>query len=132
MQLFSKQDIFKDEAAFSVGGGALQNPEQEWPSDDSEDDDYDPNKNENSCSYSGADSEADASVVASSSSSLGSLEDEVFSESVRPGKHGRNASFEPSIGIDFANTTDYEILSGPRERQTVDYTKLYHVSILGF
>lgn len=126
----SKQEIFKDEAALSEGGGASQNPEQEWPSDDSEDDDYDPEKNENSCSYGRAGSEADASDDASSSSSLWSLEDEVFSESAMPGKGGWNASFEASVGTDCAGTTNHEILSGPRERRTVDYTKLYHVSIL--
>ncbi|KAH7849872.1 hypothetical protein Vadar_024224 [Vaccinium darrowii] len=120
------QEIFKDEAALSEGGGASQNPEQEWPSDDSEDDDYDPEKNENSCSYGRAGSEADASDDASSSSSLWSLEDEVFSESAMPGKGGWNASFEASVGTDCAGTTDHEILSGPRERRTVDYTKLYH------
>ncbi|XP_058189285.1 pathogenesis-related homeodomain protein isoform X1 [Rhododendron vialii] len=120
------QDIFKDEAALSDGGGASQDPEQEWPSDDSEDDDYDPEKNENSCSYSRAGSEADATDDASSSSSLWSLEDEVFSESGSPGKGRWNASFTASIGADCAETADHEILSGPRERRAVDYTKLYH------
>lgn len=125
----SKQDVFKDEAALSDGGGASQDPEQEWPSDDSEDDDYDPEKNENSSSNGIAGSEADATDDASSSSSLWSLEDEVFSESGSPGKGRWNASFKASIGADCAETTDHEILSGPRERRAVDYTKLYHVSI---
>ncbi|KAI8571418.1 hypothetical protein RHMOL_Rhmol01G0118700 [Rhododendron molle] len=120
------QDIFKDEAALSDGGGALQDPEQEWPSDDSEDDDYDPEKNETSCSYGRAGSEVDVTDDASSSSSLWSLEDEVFSESGSPGKGRWNASFKASIGADCAETTDHEILSGPRERRAVDYTKLYH------
>ncbi|GMP36706.1 hypothetical protein CsSME_00008744 [Camellia sinensis var. sinensis] len=53
------QEIFKEEAALPDGGGAFLDPEQEWPSDDSEDDDYDPEKIENSCSYSRAGSEAD-------------------------------------------------------------------------
>lgn len=122
------QEIFKEEAALPDGGGAFLDPEQEWPSDDSEDDDYDPEKIENSCSYSRAGSEADDLDDASSSSSLWSLEDEVFSESGRPSKKhkdGQNASFESSIGVDSDETTDCEVLSGPRLRKAVDYKKLY-------
>ncbi|KAL6977859.1 hypothetical protein U1Q18_026642 [Sarracenia purpurea var. burkii] len=122
------QDIFKEEAALPDNGGALQDPEQEWPSDDSKDDDYDPEKNENSCSYGRAGSEADSSDDVSISSSLWSLEDEVLSESGRPSKSRRggwNSSFESAIGVDSDETTDYEILSGPRQRRAVDYKKLY-------
>ncbi|KAG5539683.1 hypothetical protein RHGRI_020031 [Rhododendron griersonianum] len=85
----------------SDGGGASQDSEQEWPSDDSEDDDYDPEKNETSCSYGRAGSEADAMDDASSSSSLWSLEDEVFSESGSSSKGRWNASFKASIGADW-------------------------------
>ncbi|PSR85206.1 Pathogenesis-related homeodomain protein, partial [Actinidia chinensis var. chinensis] len=127
------EDIFKEEAVLPDGGGALLDQEQEWPSDDSEDADYDPEKNENGCSYRRAGSEADDSDDASSSRNLWSLEDEVFSESGRSSKRskgvwGWNTSFESYIAVDFDETTDNEILNGPRQRTAVDYKKLYAVN----
>ncbi|XP_059634589.1 pathogenesis-related homeodomain protein isoform X2 [Cornus florida] len=122
------QDIFKDEAALPDGGGALMDPEQEWPSEDSEDDDYDPERIENSCSCNRAGSEGDVSDDASSSSSSWSLEDEVFSESGRSAKRSKglqNSSAELIIGVDSDETTDCEITHGRRQRIAVDYKKLY-------
>ncbi|XAR63743.1 hypothetical protein NMG60_11023789 [Bertholletia excelsa] len=108
------QDIFKEEAALPDGGNALLDQGQDWPSDDSEDDDYDPEKIENSCTYSGAASEADDSDDASSSSGLRSLEDELVFESRRPVVYAVTDE-----------TSDCEILNGPRQRRAVDYKKLY-------
>ncbi|XP_052200486.1 pathogenesis-related homeodomain protein isoform X2 [Diospyros lotus] len=122
------QDIFKEEAALPDGGSALLDLEQEWPSDDSGDDDYDPEKVEHSCSHSGAGSDFEALDDASSSRSSCSLEDEFFTESGSPAdrsQDGCDTSFKSSIGIDLDETTDFEILSGPRQRKTVDYKKLY-------
>uniref|UniRef100_A0A5B7AW69 Pathogenesis-related homeodomain protein n=1 Tax=Davidia involucrata TaxID=16924 RepID=A0A5B7AW69_DAVIN len=122
------QDIFKEEAALPDGGGDMLHPEQDWPSDDSEDDDYNPEKIENSGSYSRAGSEDDASDDASSSSSLWSLKGEVFSESGKSAKRSKghkNTSTELIIGADSEDTTDCEIISGRRQRRAVDYKKLY-------
>ncbi|KAK2971633.1 hypothetical protein RJ640_003453 [Escallonia rubra] len=120
------QDIFKEEASLPEGGDALLNPEEEWPSDDSEDDDYDPENFESSCSYSRAGSEANASNEESSSSSLYSLESEVFGEPGSLANIGKDpTSAELFVGADTDETTDCEITNGRRQRGTVDYKKLY-------
>ncbi|KAF2309769.1 hypothetical protein GH714_005016 [Hevea brasiliensis] len=119
------QDIFKEAANFSDGGSMLLNPEQEWPSDDSEDDDYDPERRENSISGAGTDD--DASDDASSSISLGwSSDGEVFSGSRKwemESTDFRNQSIYSSLDSD--ETSDEEIMCGPRKRRAVDYKKLY-------
>ncbi|KAB2600058.1 pathogenesis-related homeodomain protein-like [Pyrus ussuriensis x Pyrus communis] len=89
------QDVFKEEAAFPHGKNSLLNPDEEWPSDDSEDDDYNPERNENSCSRGGSND------IAS---------EEEFSTDV-------------SVGSDVS--TDGEIVSGRRQKRSVDYKKLY-------
>ncbi|KAK3026803.1 hypothetical protein RJ639_041461, partial [Escallonia herrerae] len=120
------QDIFKEEASLPEGGDALLNPEEEWPSDDSEDDDYDPENFESSCSYSRAGSGANASDEESSSSSLYSLESEVFGEPGSLANIGKDPiSAELFVGADTDETTDCEITNGRRQRGTVDYKKLY-------
>ncbi|KAK3033285.1 hypothetical protein RJ639_033216 [Escallonia herrerae] len=120
------QDIFKEEASLPEGGDALLNPEEEWPSDDSEDDDYDPENFESSCSYSRAGSGANASDEESSSSSLYSLESEVFGEPGSLANIGKDpTSAELFVGADTDETTDCEITNGRRQRGTVDYKKLY-------
>ncbi|KAL5549435.1 hypothetical protein UlMin_004666 [Ulmus minor] len=91
------EDVFKDEAAFPDGENASLNPDDLWPSDDSEDDDYNPDRQENSCSISGAGIDDKAS------------DDEFFSNI--------------SDGSD--ESSDAEIISGRRQRRHVDYKKLY-------
>ncbi|KAL6191770.1 hypothetical protein ACLB2K_038159 [Fragaria x ananassa] len=91
------QDVFKEEAAFPDGGNLLLNPDEEWPSDESDDDDYNPDRNVNSCSVSREGSDDNAS------------DDEL--------------STDGSIGSD--ESTDGDIVSGRRQRSSVDYKKLY-------
>ncbi|XP_019182380.1 PREDICTED: pathogenesis-related homeodomain protein isoform X2 [Ipomoea nil] len=120
------EDIFKEEAALPGGGDSLQCPEHEWPSDDSEDDDYDPEKIENSSSKSTSNRESDDSDDASSSTSLGSLEDELFAFTGRPEKSigFENNSADIIAMLDSDQTTDFDVLNGPRQRTSVDYIKL--------
>ncbi|CAL2225854.1 unnamed protein product [Prunus armeniaca] len=91
------QDVFKEEAAFPDGENSLLNPDEEWPSDDSEDDDYNPERNENSCSF-----------------SMGGTEDNASDDEL---------STDVSVGSD--ESTDGEVVSGRRQRRRVDYKKLY-------
>ena len=79
----------------------MLNPDEEWPSDDSEDDDYKPEGNVNSCNI-----------------SRGGSDDNVSEEEL---------STDVSVGSD--ESTDGEIVSGRRQRRSVDYKKLYDVSI---
>lgn len=105
------------------GGSALPYPEEDWPSDDSQDHDYDPERNENSCSISTAGTEGNASDDTNSSLSLSwSFEDEILSGSKRSG----------IISADSDETSDCEIISGRRQRRAVDYRKLYDVSMFMF
>ncbi|KAJ4833184.1 hypothetical protein Tsubulata_016055 [Turnera subulata] len=121
----SWQDIFKDEAALPDGENTLLNPETEWPSDDSEDDDYDPERRENSMSGAGTDN--DASDDASSSTSLGwSSDGEVFLGSrSRETKVMDFRSNSIYSSLDSDETSDEDIICGPRRRRQVDYKKLY-------
>ena len=96
-----QKDVFKEEAAFPEGGNTLLNPDDEWPSDDSEDVDYNPDRRENSSSIGVAGTDDDVS------------EEELSS----------NCSVESD------DSTDDEILCGRRQRRDVDYRKLYDVSI---
>ncbi|KAJ8767467.1 hypothetical protein K2173_017511 [Erythroxylum novogranatense] len=117
------QDIFKDEASCPDGGTI--NPEEEWPSDDSEDDDYDPERKENSMSGAGTDD--DASDNSGSSTSLGwSSAGEVSSSSRRQEMESLDYG-NPSIysSLDSDETSDGEIICGRRRRRVVDYKKLY-------
>ncbi|KAK6942015.1 Zinc finger, PHD-finger [Dillenia turbinata] len=118
------QEIFKEEAALSDGGDVLLNPEEDWPSDDSEDGDYDPEKNNNgSCSR--QDSDNSSSDETSSSCSLSwSVEGQ------SPEAKGGGKVFRRNYGncidiVDSDGSTDAEILSGRRQRRAVDYKKLY-------
>ncbi|PON74145.1 Octamer-binding transcription factor [Parasponia andersonii] len=93
----SWEDVFEEEAALPEDGNASLHPDDEWPSDDSEDDDYNPERRENSCSIGGAGTDDNES------------EDEF--------------SFTSSIGSD--ESMDAEIVYGRRQRREVDYRKLY-------
>lgn len=102
---------------------ASLNPEEEWPSDDSEDDDYDPERRENSCGISGAALDGDDTDDTDSSTSLSwSVDGEDFSGS------GRRENHSVDSGADSYETSDGEIISGRRRRRAVDYKKLYDVS----
>uniref|UniRef100_A0A2N9G3E0 Pathogenesis-related homeodomain protein n=1 Tax=Fagus sylvatica TaxID=28930 RepID=A0A2N9G3E0_FAGSY len=116
------QDVFKEEAAFPDGGNALLDPAEDWPSEDSEDDDYNPERRENSCTNSGAEANENASDDTSSSTSLSwSLDGEVFS-----GKEGMGCENHfANTSLDSDESTEGEIICGPRQRRTVDYRKLY-------
>ncbi|XP_009795782.1 pathogenesis-related homeodomain protein isoform X1 [Nicotiana tabacum] len=119
------EDIFKEEALLPEGGESLLCPEQDWPSDDSEDDDYDPEKI--AYSHSSTDSfESGSSSEASSASMLGSLEDELLALTGKPedGSSGKDYLSEQIAGLDYEEMTDFEVLSGPRQRKAVDYIKL--------
>uniref|UniRef100_M1CSX0 Homeobox domain-containing protein n=1 Tax=Solanum tuberosum TaxID=4113 RepID=M1CSX0_SOLTU len=118
-------NIFKEEALLPEGEESLLCPEQDWPSDDSEDDDYDPEKVANS--HSSTDSfESGSSSEASSGSMLGSLEDELLALTgkLEDGSGGKDYLSEQIAGSDYEETTDFEVLSGPRQRKAVDYIKL--------
>lgn len=102
------------------------NPEEEWPSDDSEDDDYDPERRENSCScsYSGAATGGVESDDTDSSTSLSwSVDGQETSRS------GRCDNQPLDSGVDSYETSDGEIICGRRRRRAVDYKKLYDVSV---
>ncbi|KAB1204292.1 Pathogenesis-related homeodomain protein [Morella rubra] len=116
------QDVFKEEAAFPDGGNAILDPGEEWPSDDSNDDDYDPERRENSSTRSGAETDEFLSDDISSSTSLSwSLDAEFFS-----GKEGMGCENHfANTSLDSDESTDGEIISGPRQRRAVDYRKLY-------
>ncbi|KAK4370022.1 hypothetical protein RND71_009497 [Anisodus tanguticus] len=94
------EDIFKEEALQPEDGESLC-PEQDWPSDDSEDDDYDPEK-----------------VANSHSSSTDS-----FERKPGYGSGGKDYWSEQIAGIDYEET-DFKVLSGPRQRKAVEYIKL--------
>ncbi|KAL1813901.1 hypothetical protein ACET3Z_023966 [Daucus carota] len=116
------QDIFKEEAALPDGGGSILDPEQDFPSDDSEDDDFDPENSENcSCSHSRAGSEDEASGATSSYSSLCLPEGDLFSEFGAL----EERTWKTNFGADSNETSDCEIIGGRRQRKEVNYQKLY-------
>lgn len=130
-----KQDIFKVEATLPDDGDTILNQE-EWPSDDSGDVDYNPDrieKHENSCSnsrgYSAGESSDDDSNV-SSRYSLLSLEDEVLDdESCKLiGNTALESTSTDFVGLGSGSGSDCELVSGRRQRRSVDYRKLYDVS----
>ncbi|KAJ7955839.1 pathogenesis-related homeodomain protein [Quillaja saponaria] len=110
------QEIFKEEAAFPDGGTFVLNPEEEWPSEDSEDDDYNPERRKDNHSIS-----MEATDDISSSTSFWSLNDE-YSSAEQGIDHER-----PFVGscADSDESADAEIISGRRQRSAVDYRKLY-------
>ncbi|KAK6944596.1 Zinc finger, PHD-finger [Dillenia turbinata] len=118
------QEIFMEEAALSDSGDVLLNPEEDWPSDDSEDDDYDPEKNNSgSCSRQGSD---DSSSDETSSSCSLSWSVEGQSPDAKCGGKVFRRNFGDSINVvDSDGSTNAEILSGRRQRGAVDYKKLY-------
>lgn len=123
---------------------ASLNPEDEWPSDESDDDDYDPETNELSCSFSRTSTEDDMADEASSSSSFfWTSDEEAYLQSKRlfenDGSPKRGFYHSRNKGKDFdrinlvgssAETTDHEIRSRRRQRRNVDYKKLHDVSII--
>ncbi|KAF3632346.1 Pathogenesis-related homeodomain protein [Capsicum annuum] len=119
------EDIFKEEALRPEGEESLLCPEQDWPSDDSEDDDYDPEKVANS--HSSTDSfDSGSSSEGSSGSMLESLEDELLALTGKPegGSSGKDYLSKQIAGLDYEETTDVDVLSAPRQRRAVDYIKL--------
>ncbi|GMI92905.1 hypothetical protein HRI_002959800 [Hibiscus trionum] len=114
------QDIFKDEAALPDDAITSLNPEDEWPSDDSEDDDYDPERRENSCRISGTATDGDESDDIDSSTGLSwSVDSEDLSG------FGRHENHPFDSGADSYEASDGEIVCGRRRRRAVDYKKLY-------
>ncbi|CAA7048827.1 unnamed protein product [Microthlaspi erraticum] len=115
------QDIFNEEASLPIGSEAALNTEVDWPSDDSEDGDYDPETKENSV----------ASTRRSISDDGGGDDDgESDSSSVSLASDGEALSTGSWEGdsnmMELCETSNEEAVSGPRQRRTVDYTKLYH------
>ncbi|XP_010433046.1 PREDICTED: LOW QUALITY PROTEIN: pathogenesis-related homeodomain protein-like [Camelina sativa] len=114
------QDIFKEEASLPIGSEATVNNEADWPSDDSKDDDYDPEMRENgggsSSNFSGGGGgDNDGESISTSLSSDGVA----LSTGSWEG-HGFNNMVEQ------CETSNEEAVCGPRQRRTVDYTKLYY------
>ncbi|RID77868.1 hypothetical protein BRARA_A00744 [Brassica rapa] len=109
------QDIFNEEASLPVGCEATLNKEADWPSDDSEDGDYDPETKDKSSSKSDSGGGDDGASVSSSSVSLAS-----------DGVALSTGSWEGGNMVDSGETSNEETVCGPRQRKTVDYTKLYH------
>ncbi|KAJ1433444.1 Homeobox-like domain superfamily [Sesbania bispinosa] len=114
------QDVFKEEAALPDGDTALLNPEEEWPSDDSEDDDYNPERREDGhvINTEGTDDDH-ASDDLSCSTSLCSSDGEC--SLVDEGGSHEYFSVNSSIDSDESE----EKACGPRQRKAVDYKKLY-------
>ncbi|RID50720.1 hypothetical protein BRARA_H01427 [Brassica rapa] len=115
------QDIFNEEANLPVGSEATLNKDADWPSDDSEDGDYDPEMKERNSSRSdsggggGGDNDGGSSSTSVSLASdgvalsTGSWEGHGFGNVVESGE-----------------ASNEETVHGPRQRKSVDYTKLYH------
>ncbi|RDX76849.1 Pathogenesis-related homeodomain protein, partial [Mucuna pruriens] len=112
------QDVFKEEAAIPDGETALLNPEEEWPSDDSEDDDYDPERKEDSLNINTEGANDSASDDLTSSTSLCSSDAECS-----PVDGVSHEYFSVNSSIDSDESEDKAC--GPRQRKAVDYKKLY-------
>lgn len=117
------KDIFNEEASLPIGSEAALNNEVDWPSDDSEDGDYDPETKENSVG---------SSRRSISDGGGGDNDGEGDSSSVSLASDGEalsTGSWEGDSNMrELCETSNEEAVSGPRQRRTVDYTKLYHVS----
>lgn len=120
------QEVFKVEATLPDNGETVLNQE-DWPSDDSGDDDYDPDrveKHESGCSNSNSKhcSEGESSYDSDSNYSFMSLDDKLPDDDSRelkipiPGREGNSGS---------GSGSDFELVSGRRQRRAVDYRKLY-------
>ncbi|XP_073017417.1 pathogenesis-related homeodomain protein-like isoform X2 [Primulina eburnea] len=122
------QDVFNVEAALPDGGNSVVCHEEHWPSDDSEDDDYDPENPERiEYCYSDCISGSDDDDSEYNFSFLGSLEDEAL---LSPGRYEDTTkeSLDDSLilnGLDSDEIKAGEILCRPRQRASVNYTKLY-------
>ncbi|KAL2338682.1 hypothetical protein Fmac_013128 [Flemingia macrophylla] len=114
----SWQDVFKEEAAIPDGETSLLNPEEEWPSDDSEDDDYDPERKEDSHNINTAGTDDSVSDDLSSSTSLCSSDGECY-----PVDGCSHEYFSVNSSID--SDESEEKACGRRQRKAVDYKKLY-------
>ncbi|KAG7545664.1 Homeobox-like domain superfamily [Arabidopsis suecica] len=116
------QDIFNEEASLPIGSEATLNNEADWPSDDSKDDDYDPEMREtgggNSSNVSGDGGGANDGESISTSLSLSS--DGVALST------GSWEGHRLSNMLEQCETSNEETVCGPRQRRTVDYTKLYY------
>ncbi|KVI01415.1 Homeodomain-like protein [Cynara cardunculus var. scolymus] len=120
------QEIFKVEATLPDGGNTLLNQE-EWPSDDSGDDDYDPDrveKRDSSCSRVCSEGES-CDDDASSSYSLQSLDVKALDDESQKLDMGLESISADLIGAVSGSGSDCEFVSGRRQRQAVDYRKLY-------
>lgn len=105
------------------GDTRLLNPEEEWPSDDSEDDDYNPERREDSHNISTEGIDDDASEDLSSSTSLCTSDGRCS-----PGKEDMGQEFF-FVNSCVDSDESGEIACGRRQRKAVDYKKLYYVSI---
>ncbi|KAK7388141.1 hypothetical protein VNO78_22948 [Psophocarpus tetragonolobus] len=112
------QDVFKEEAARPDGDAALLNPEEEWPSDDSEDDDYDPERKEDSHNINTEGTNDSEPNDLSSATSLCSSDGECF-----PVDAVGHEYFSINSSIDSDESEDKAC--GRRQRKAVDYKKLY-------
>ncbi|KAK7265216.1 hypothetical protein RJT34_32832 [Clitoria ternatea] len=112
------QDVFKEEAAIPEGDIALLNPEEEWPSDDSEDDDYNPERKEDSHNINTEGTDDSASDDLSSSTSLCYSDGECS-----PIDGVSHENFPVYSSIDSDESEDKAC--GRRQRKAVDYKKLY-------
>ncbi|XP_024960403.1 pathogenesis-related homeodomain protein isoform X3 [Cynara cardunculus var. scolymus] len=120
------EHIFKVEATLPDGGNTLLNQE-EWPSDDSGDDDYDPDrveKRDSSCSRVCSEGES-CDDDASSSYSLQSLDVKALDDESQKLDMGLESISADLIGAVSGSGSDCEFVSGRRQRQAVDYRKLY-------
>ncbi|XP_024960402.1 pathogenesis-related homeodomain protein isoform X2 [Cynara cardunculus var. scolymus] len=121
-----EHEIFKVEATLPDGGNTLLNQE-EWPSDDSGDDDYDPDrveKRDSSCSRVCSEGES-CDDDASSSYSLQSLDVKALDDESQKLDMGLESISADLIGAVSGSGSDCEFVSGRRQRQAVDYRKLY-------
>lgn len=109
----------------------MLNHEEDWPSDDSEDDDYDPDKKEKGYdNASGEENDKDVLEESSSSTSLSwSLDDEDLT--ARDGI-GCEDHFGAGSSMVSDGSNEEGITCGRRQRQAVDYKKLYVVSFSEF
>ncbi|KAF6155614.1 hypothetical protein GIB67_034709, partial [Kingdonia uniflora] len=136
------QDVFKEEAVTPDCKNQL-NPEEEWPSDESDDDDYDPERNENNFSFSRTNTEEEMSGYASSSSWTSEKEatlhsgrlgndgisnGKFYSDKCRSGDDDKVNFLSSFNNLDSDDTTDH-ITDYRRQRRDVDYKKLYDVSM---
>ncbi|OUZ99213.1 Homeobox domain [Macleaya cordata] len=131
------QEIFEEAAMGPDGENASLNPEDEWPSDESDDDDYDPERNEMSCSFSRSGAEDNNPDEASSSSSFfWTSDEEAILQSRRLENDGsptggfyqgkeRGHFVDLMDDINSDDTTDREMKTRRRQRRDVDYRKLH-------